>query len=650
MSSNNMSSNNMSSTDTSAAGTAPAAGAGASRNARIQWLSGLACLLLLVVLLFANAILARASVRIDLTEEGIYTLSDGSKSILNSIEDPARIKVFWHRVPLTFAHTKRYVAALLEEMETASNGKVQAQWIDMSEDAGVAQASELGLEEHTFRVRHGSELRRDTGYMSLVVEMGDAQPEKINALANVQDQLEYRIVSSIFKGQRAAPSVVAFIQRLPNPMGGQRQQSRFAHLEYQLFQTLGRALRQRVTLDRPIPADVDVVILADPRDLTPQQVFRFEQFLLRGGRAIVMLDPLDRVGVLSPQVDVVRSASSGMEDWLAHVGVTVEKGCVVDFHEAASCFYPYEIRDRQGRTLGQDLRRYTHWLKVLPANVDPTNPVMRYLKPMAMYWPAAVSVDQEKQQAEGRKATVLATTSEQGHRRADVTNLRQPGFSSDGKLLEKVPLIVLVEGPLTSFWADKPDPTAPPPKAPEVPVPPDDADPKDADPKGDAPKDGQGAEPKGAFGSPDGDDPAPKDAAPKAPKKDEPKKDDAGGDGGDGGDGQDAGGPASPDGRLTQGSLRLVVLGDADLGTTSFGPAGQLALWNGAGGFPFVQNMADWLSGSEELMALRSRATNPRNLTQLEEKDRDLISYLNLLLVPLLVLLAGMTVFIVRRS
>ncbi len=635
-----------------------------SRNARIQWLSGLSCLLLLVVLLFANALLARASMRIDLTEEGIYTLSDGSEKILSGLEDPARIRVFWHNVPLRFDNTKRYVAALLEEMETASEGKVQTQWVDMSEDAGLEQASELSLEEHSFAVKHGAELRQARGYMSLVIEIGDAEPERINELANITDKLEYRIVSSIFKGQRAAPPIIGLVHHIPfNPMAGGRGQSRFAYLQRELYRAFGSALRDYITLDQPVPEDIDVLIVADPRDFDEKKVFRFEQFLLRGGRAILLLDPLDIGAVLGRNVQVVRANTSGFEDWLANLGVTVEKGCVVDFNESASCLYPYDRVDRMGRLVGRDWVRYAHWPKVLPEFADETNPVMRYLSPMAMYWPAGLSIDAKAQGDTGRTVTVLATTTDEGHRRSDVTNVREAGFSPDGKLLEKVPLIALVEGPLTSFWADKDDPTAPKP----VPEP---EAPKDEAPKDDAPKDNE------ASGSPDGDasddgpapvppqadEPEKKAPEKKAPeKKAPPAKQEPGGDGGDGGEGDGAQGDDadgadtdadSEEGpsRLKQGNVRFVVLGDADLISNAFNPQTFLTQINGAAGFAFLQNMADWLSGSEELMALRSRATNPRNLEQLDDGERDLVKHVNLLLVPLLVLLAGMTVFIVRRS
>jgi len=681
-----------------------------SSSARVRWLSGLSCLLLLVLLFLANALLARASARIDLTEEGLYTLSDGSEAILGRLEDPVRVQVFWHGVPLRFDNTKRYVAALLEEMEKASDGKVKPQWVDMSEDAGVEQASELGLPELTFGVRQGSEIRQAQGYMSIVVEMGDAAPEVINELANITDQLEYRIVSAIFKGQRSAPPIIGLVQHVPfNPMGGGRQQGRFAYLEHELYLAFGSALRAYLTLDTPVPEDVDVLILADPRDLSEQQAFRFEQFLLRGGRAIVLLDPLDAASVVGRGADIVRSAASGLEDWLGHVGITVEKGCVVDFNENASCLYPFEQRDPMGRTLGVEWRRYAHWPKVLPEDTDPTNPVMRYLKPMAMYWPAGLSIDEAKQKAAGRKVSVLATTTSDGYRRTDVTNLRQAGLSPEGKVLEKVPLIALVEGPLTSYWADKADPTVPKPE-PKPEAKDEKGDGKGAEEKGDAEKgdgkkaDGAKGDGNEAAGSPDGDAPAPKDdatppkeepkgdepkapeEAPKEPAKDapkesakdapkesakdapkesakdapkEPKKD--AGDGGDGGEDDDDGksddGDASDDAkppegpaRLKEGTVRFVVLGDADLVANSFNPQTFLTQVNGASGFSFVLNMADWMSGSDELMALRSRATNPRNLEQMDDSKRDLIKHVNLFLVPLLVLLAGMTVFIVRRT
>ena len=94
-----------------------------------------------------------------------------------------------------------------------------------------------------------------------------------------------------------------------------------------------------------------------------------------------------------------------------------------------------------------------------------------------------------------------------------------------------------------------------------------------------------------------------------------------------------------------------MILGDADLISDQLGPRVPLsAQINGVTGFSFAINAAEWLAGSEDMLALRARASNPRNLEKLEDDDRKWIEYINLGLVPLLVLLVGLTIFYVRRS
>ena len=71
---------------------------------------------------------------------------------------------------------------------------------------------------------------------------------------------------------------------------------------------------------------------------------------------------------------------------------------------------------------------------------------------------------------------------------------------------------------------------------------------------------------------------------------------------------------------------------------------------HGAGGMAFAVNMVDWLRGSEDLISLRSRDTNPRLLEQIEDSDRKWIKLVNVLTMPILLLCIGLVVFAVRRS
>lgn len=618
-----------------------------SRNLQIRRLSWMSSLLLFIVVVLANAVVARSSTRIDLTEEGLYTLTDGSKRILAGLEDPAVVKVFWQGIPARFDNTKRYVEALLDEMENAAGSdRFQVQWVDMDEDEGKSAASELGVEQYVFGATQGSQVVESKGYMSLTIELGNEKPQIFNALSLIEDQLEYLIVATIHQRSRSERPIIGMVAQRPqfNPfMGGGRPQGRFNDFGETLRKAFGTAARDYLTLDQPIDPDVDVLIVAAPRGLDETKVYHFEQFLLRGGRAILLLDPVDIENVFGAGAQRAEPHLSGMEDWLAHVGVTAERGVVGDFE--ATCLFP----------MGRQAVRYPFWPKVLPEFMDRENPVTRNLAPMPLYWPAALSVDEKKHQAEGRTATVLGTTTEAGYRRGDITALKDAQEKSTGKLLEKVPLMVLVEGPLKSFWLGKPVPGTETETDGE-----DDGAPEGDDGEAEGKDEGDGdAKDAPAPGSPEGDgakDDAPEKDGPPAPgepKKDEPKPDDPKKDDGSDGDGEaDAkeGEDQGPE-RLEDGTVRLIVVGDAELICDQLGPRFPLSrAINGVTGFSFVANAAEWLSGSDDLLALRARATNPRNLDQIEDNDRELIKQLNLYLVPLLVLLAGITVFIVRRS
>lgn len=588
-----------------------------ARSFQVRSLSWLSSILLLVVLVLVNVVFARSTTRVDLTEEGLYTLSDGSRSILGRLEDPASIKVFWADVPARFDHTKRYVAALLGEMEDASNGLVQSTWVDLSDDSGKDEASELGVQHFLFSAAHGKEVRQSKGYMSLVIEMGEEKPLILNALFQIENQLEYQIVQTVYQRSRVTRRVIGFVSNRPfNPFGGGRQPSPFSRFEGMLQQAFGSGARTYLDLASPVPEDVDVLIVARPRNLTAEQVYRFEQFLLRGGRGILLEDPADIENVFGRAAQQAEPHTSGFEDWLAHLGLTIERGAVADFR------FPSDLV-RGGR----ELVGYPYWPRVQREFMELENPVMRNTPPMSLYWPGALSVDRAKQEGAGRTATVLATSSNGGYRRGDLTGLGSAEETYEGKLLEEVPLIVLFEGPMTSFWLGKPIPGTEAPEADDTPVMP-------------------GIGPIG----PPGVEPGAEEPAKDEPKKDEPKKGEAtgspDGDGDEEADAEEDEGPA----RLERGEIRLLVLADADFLEDRLMDAWVTRARNGSVAADFVLSAADWLSGSDELLALRARATNPRNLDEIEESDQEVIKHVNLWAVPLLIILAGLTMFFVRRS
>ena len=564
-----------------------------SKSHTILSLSRLSALLLLVALVLLNVAAARTSSRIDLTEDGLYTLADASKDVLSSLEDPASIRVFWHNVPGEQAETqRRYVESLLREMRAVAEGKLSVRWVDLEKEDGKQEAKDAQVQTYTYTHRKEGEVRETEGYSSLLIEIGD-EKEQVPQLLQIGPRFEYEVISRLQRMTRTDAMVLALVVKRPpmNPFGG-AQTGRFNAIEYYLREHLGSGLRSHLTLEDPVPPDVDVLLVVGPQDLEEKQVYHFEQFLLRGGKTLLLLDPVHAPLLQAPPT---QAESSGFEEWFAHIGLTVESGVVGDFRSFET--RPREVRTRIGRV--REFVNYPYWplLRTFQREgeddrrgMSQDNPATRGFNQVPLYWPAAISIDEARHKAAKRTVTVLAATSEAGYRRQDLIGLdhaeEDARHLTEAELESAVPLMVHVEGPIASFWKGRPAPGE------------EESDGEDGD---------MGEEMPGT--EEEGEEPSEEEGPP----------------------------------RLDEGKGLLVVLTDAELVDDG------VARLNGGTGLGFILNLVDWLGGSEELLALRAREPTPRTIDKVKPETQDLLKWGNLVVIPLLVLLAGIVVFIVRR-
>jgi len=575
-----------------------------TRNQTILSLSRLSALLLLVVLLLLNVAAVRTSARMDLTEDGIYTLSDASKHILASLEDPVSIKVFWHNVPEEGEIARRYVDSILSEMKAAAGGRLSVRWVDVESEDGKKEAEDAGVQVLQFSTAKEGEIRATEGYSSLVLEVGDAR-EPVDNLVQMGTRLEYEVISQLHRMTRKDEFVVGLVANRPpvNPFAG-TPSGRFNAIEYFLGEHLGKDARLSLTLDEPVPPDVDVLILAGPRDLPEKAVYHFEQFLLRGGRAVVLVDPVHANLGEAPNT---QAESSGLEEWLAHLGITVESGVVGDFQWMQR--RPRLTRTRIG-TIEEHIP-YPYWPLVVAVDregpedargLDQSNPATRGFKQLPLYWPAAISIDRGKQTLDGRTVSVLGATTESGYHRRDLIGLDRTREDVDPADYESaIPLMVLVDGPMESFWKGR-------------------AAPGEEEKPAEGEEEPAGGEEKPAEGE---EEPAEGEEKPADEEVKEEKEE----------------GPP----RLETGNGLFVLLTDAEVVDD------QAFRLNRGIGVSFVLNLVDWMGGSEELLALRAREGTSRQIEAVEAEKQDLIKWLNAVSVPLLVLMAGVVVWIVRR-
>ncbi|MCP5015217.1 MAG: ABC transporter [Ketobacter sp.] len=271
-----------------------------------KWFSGAGLVVLAVVVLFSTLFTdwLFKGARVDLTEGGLYTLSDGSKNIVAGLERPLELYFFFSdsttKEALGWRSYAKQVRELLEEYVLASNGKITLTVIDpepFSEDEDRAAA--FGLQAAPI----GNS--GDSVYFGLVAQYGElvegATPEE-NERATLQipffkpdrqEFLEYDIAKMIYQVSQERKPRVALIAGLEvdggfNMMMRQPTQPWFTVAQVkQLFDvtTLGN------DEDEIANEDYDLLVVIHPKELTQQTLFAIDQYVLRGGHALFFVDP-----------------------------------------------------------------------------------------------------------------------------------------------------------------------------------------------------------------------------------------------------------------------------------------------------------------------------------------------------------------------
>lgn len=257
---------------------------------------GASSLVLLAVAFVAAVILSNIlfkGLRIDLTENNLYTLSDGSKRIVRSIDEPVNLYFFFSDQATADVPSLRdyamHVREMLEEFEDASRGKLNLTVIDpvpFSEEED--QAAQFGLQ--------GVQLAAspDPVYLGLAGtnSIGDEeiipffQPDR-------QETLEYdiaKIVSSLANPERTVVGLVSGVAMT----GGFDPQTQRMTPPWVVYEQARQVLEVRnlgTDFDQ-VPEDVGLLWIVQPKDLGAETEYAIDQFVMRGGRALIFVDPL----------------------------------------------------------------------------------------------------------------------------------------------------------------------------------------------------------------------------------------------------------------------------------------------------------------------------------------------------------------------
>ena len=340
-------------------------------SSRLMTMTGV---VLALVLLFAvNILVSRTlgSARIDLTENRLFTLSEGTRSILASIEEPVTLRFHLSqrelgKVPGIGSYADR-VRALLNEYERLSGGKLALHVIDPEpfseeEDRAVAyglRGVPLGIDEGSL-------------YFGLAGTNSVDDEEVIPFFTTEREQfLEYDVTKLVHNLTKPKQKIVGLLSSLPiegqGPGGMQAALGGFNAPPWMVVEQMQQLFELRSLSPKleEIPEDVDVLMLVHPQMLPRAALYAIDQYVLRGGRVVAFVDPYSEAqqpGMAGGFMQPAGPRRSEIDELLAAWGVTLGDDVIADLNLAL------KVRMEQGgRVLTFD---YPVWMNVTPQTFD----------------------------------------------------------------------------------------------------------------------------------------------------------------------------------------------------------------------------------------------------------------------------------------
>ncbi len=302
-----------------------------------KWFSGfgLASLALGTLALLGLVSGLGSALRFDLTENSLYTLSEGTENIVDSIEKPVTLKLFFsysaaRDLPEIRSYGRR-VESLLKEIVLLNEDKLDVVVIDpepFSEEEDAA--AELGLQ--AVPVSSGDEI-----FFGIAAVNDSGDKEVIPFLRpDKQAFLEYELAQAIYRLGLSKVPTVGLMSTL-DVRGGFDMMTRRPKQPWMIFSQLEQVFNiEDVSSDvTELPESIDLLMLIHPKGLSDDTLYAIDQFVLAGGRLIVFLDPRSEWDQPSMPMGGEHENASSLDQLLAQWGVSMPQKVLLDDGRAA---------------------------------------------------------------------------------------------------------------------------------------------------------------------------------------------------------------------------------------------------------------------------------------------------------------------------
>ncbi|MEJ2208791.1 MAG: Gldg family protein [Anaerolineae bacterium] len=385
-------------------------------------------------------------------------------AVFASIQDPIQLTVFVtpDSLPEELQDVPQTIETVAQDFQDESGGKFDYQIID-PDQPGSPVTRETLINDYGLYPVSASLFSQDSYYLHMLLQIGDQAQLLYTTGSLTEADIRSEIESSL---ERAAPGFLKTVglwlpqlQPQASPFGGTTQPlSSWSMLQQQLAQDYTVTPVDLST--GQVPTNIDVLVLVAPQGLSDQELFAIDQYLMRGGAVVALAGNYALAQEQYSSEVMVEALPDNLKDLLAHYGVQVEDGMVLDPQNEP---FPIQVqRQVAGMPVVEIQQRpYPFFVDVRSDSMSDENPIVSSLPAVTLQWASPLTIDEAKN--EGRQVDVLLSSSDESWLgtgssvQPDPEKYPDYGFPVEGEQGAQ-PLAVAIRGSFDSYFAGKASP------------------------------------------------------------------------------------------------------------------------------------------------------------------------------------------------
>ncbi len=319
------------------------------------------------------------------SEGNVYSKVKGKLTLTAYVSEDSKL-------PGKLREFRKTLKTVADKAVSESGGKLEFTTVDPQADGGkVAKqlADDYGLKPMVTDL-----FSTDQFYFYIILSDGQGTPVQIPLDDGTEGTLERNLKDAVKRFAVGFTKTVALVtppsEQPYNPYGGSPPPQEFRELE-EFLQAELTVVKEDLS-DGTVASQADILLLASPKQLDEKALFAVDQFLMQGGTVIALTSPFSA----SFEMGQLRMSelTSGLQDWLAGHGLTVEKKLVLDPQNAA---LPIPVTRNLGGMQVQEIRMldYPYFVDVRKEGFA-ESPITAELPQVTVAWPSPITVDKEK--------------------------------------------------------------------------------------------------------------------------------------------------------------------------------------------------------------------------------------------------------------